>query len=370
YKNIFIAYLDEKESFTEKDVKEFFINLIKDYDNKIKYLIVGKKQKRINVLLMLDKRPCFGKTKTFNLVIKKKKDPKANLTLEPINIEKTISPQSIYEDIIAQSEQVCEDGIPSFIQEISSKTRKEQNEEYIDYMNRLRPEFNEDKKMSVDEARKMTFDFLYRTKNYMAWERASTVMQGIKVNFVRPKRLFDVLDIKGLNTFNLDNPQVQFIINHIKTQIQRLRDGHRAISLIIEGITKIGKTELIWAICKELNIIFNYMKGRINFSRKRYDDEQAEIDIWDDFLANYLIEKKLLESIFGGQIGFTVETAKHEPDRDIFKKKLNIFICNPHNSFQKFFDKNPGYKSYLEDEKSENNAIFMKLDGKLLFKKS
>ncbi|MDO8168268.1 hypothetical protein, partial [Candidatus Phytoplasma melaleucae] len=41
-------------------------------------------------------------------------------------------------------------------------------------------------------------------------------------------------------------------INHIKTQIQRLRDGHRAISLIIEGITKIGKTELIWAICKEL----------------------------------------------------------------------------------------------------------------------
>lgn len=289
------------------------------------------------------------------------------MTLEPINIEKVISPQSIYEVIISQSNKFCEYGLlPNFIQEISSKTRKAQNEEYIDYMNRLKREFDADKYMTFDEARKITFGFLYRTKNYMAFERASTVMQALKHNFVRVKRFIDSLNIRDLKTFDLANPQIQFIINYVKTEIQRLRNGHRAIGLIIEGKTGIAKTDLMWAICKELKIIFNYMNRKMNFSDKRYDDQEAEIDIWDDLRASYYNEHELFESVFGGQAGFIVETAKHEQDRTIEKRKLNIFICNPHNSYKEYFEKRHNDMEYLL---GRPNVIFMKLDDKLLFKK-
>ncbi|WP_193310880.1 hypothetical protein ['Cynodon dactylon' phytoplasma] len=44
YKNIFIAYLDKKKSFNERDIQAFLLNLMKQYDNQINYLIVGQKR--------------------------------------------------------------------------------------------------------------------------------------------------------------------------------------------------------------------------------------------------------------------------------------------------------------------------------------
>ncbi|WP_457916097.1 replication protein [Candidatus Phytoplasma sacchari] len=365
YKNIFISYLDEKESFTEKDVREFFLNLIKNYDNKINYLIIGKKEKRLNVLLMLNKQPFFRRIEIFNLIIQNKKSSKAMATLEPSIIKNAISSKNIHEDIISKSEKVCEVGIPSFIQEISEKSRKEQNEEYIDYMNKIKREFDEDPEMTVEEVEKLVFGFLRQQKNYMAFERSSTVMQALKNNFSRPQRIIDSLEIRDLKTFNLKDLQIKFIINHLEKELKSLRNGNRAIGLIIEGKSGLGKTDLILAICKELNIIFNYMNRKMNFSVKTYDDENAEIDIWDDFKPSYFIENDLFESIFGGQVGFTVETAKHERDRIIKKKKINIFICNEQKSFQNFFEQRPADMKYLL---SRPNVFFLKLDNKLLFK--
>ncbi|WBL31299.1 replication protein [Candidatus Phytoplasma sacchari] len=368
YKNIFISYLDEKESFDEKDIKEFFINLIKIYDNKINYLMVGKKDKRFNILLILDKKPNFRNIEIFNLIIENKKSSKAMATLEPSIIKNAISPEDIYNKIISKNNKICEYGIPIFIRNISEKKRKEQDEDAHNYIKKLKKEFDIDLEMTTEGTMKILYEYLDETDNYWYIEKTSTLRQVEKTHFTRVKKLADLLNIRELKTFDLNDSQIKFIINHIKTQIQRLRDGHRAISLIIEGIKKIGKTDLIWSILKELNIVFNYMNKRINFSRKRYDDEIAEIDIWDDFRPGYFIEKDLFESTFGGQLGFTVETAKHEPDRDIFKRKLNIFICNPHNSFENFFNQHLSYKEYLDGENGDRTAIFLKLKNKLLFK--
>ncbi|WCA22398.1 hypothetical protein [Candidatus Phytoplasma oryzae] len=77
---------------------------------------------------MLDKKPHFRNIEIFNLVLEKEKSSKVVASLEPINIEKIISPKITYEYIISQSHKACGYGIfPNFIKDISDKKHKEQD---------------------------------------------------------------------------------------------------------------------------------------------------------------------------------------------------------------------------------------------------
>jgi hypothetical protein len=372
FKNIFFSYsmenIDIFSSLNDQLIlnkfKTFFQEVIKKYENKINLLLVGKRKHEITVLIILNKRPNFRNINIFDMILGKKKDSN-EYTLEPKTIEKVISIKETINKILTQSSKYVKFGEIPFVYStmmISGKSRKEQKEDAYDFGYRLKETFDEDLEMTTEEAKKEFHKYLKTTKNYMYMEKTSMIKQFIKTHFTRVRKLQDFIEFKSFNSFDLANPQIQFMMEYLTKGLEVLRNGNRYPALIAEGITGIGKTQFWFSFLNEIGILFNYMKRRLNYSRKRYDD-QAEVDIYDDFRPKYLIEQDLLETIFTSQVGHTVETAKHEPDREILKMKLNIFLCNPHKSFEEFF------KTLSKDiqEYLRPNVIFLRLTDQKLF---
>ncbi|MDO8053816.1 replication protein [Candidatus Phytoplasma australasiaticum] len=357
YKNLLLTYdiidqeLPLKVNFL-KDLSLVFINILQQkYQNQINFLLLAQQKQKLKVLIALEKKPCFRNLSMFKLPLEK--------NFKMVRVQNAVSPADIANHIVARSEVSYNHGRLAINREVSAKIRKEQSEDVFDYIKKLKAEFDQDLEMTTEEASRLLYQYLNETNNFWFVEKTSVIQQNIKTHFTRIRNLKDYVDIRAFNTFDLMNPQLQFIKNFVLKGLNLIRHGHRSPALIIEGPTGIGKTQFMWSLLNNLNIIFNYMKRRLNYSRKRYDDENAEVDIYDDFQASYLVEKDLLETIFTSQIGHTVETAKHEPDREILKMKVNIFICNPHRSFKKFFylPANKDLLSYIEP-----NVVFLTLE--------
>ncbi|MDV3146673.1 MAG: replication protein [Pigeon pea little leaf phytoplasma] len=363
YKNLLLTYdiinqeLPLKINFL-KDLSLLFINILQQkYQNKINFLLLAQQKQKLKVLIALEKKPCFRNLSIFKLPLEK--------NFKIIRVQNAVSPADIANHIVARSEVSHNYGRLTINREISAKIRKEQSEDAFNYIKKLKAEFEQDPEMTTEEATNLLYQYLNETNNFWFVEKTSIIQQNIKTHFTRIRNLKDYVNIKLLNTFDLVNPQLQFIKNFVLKGLNLIQNDHRSPALIIEGPTGIGKTQFMWSLLNDLKITFNYMKRRLNYSRKRYDDENAEVDIYDDFNPAYLIEKDLLETIFTSQIGHTVETAKHEPDREILKMKVNIFICNPHRSFKDFFylPANKDLLSYIEP-----NVVFLTLEpNKQLF---
>jgi hypothetical protein len=151
FKNILISYLDIKNKFSVENYKDFFINLMKKYDNKNYFLIVGQKKQNITVLLLLEKQPNIRNVDIFNMVLSKKKDSNTNQMLEPQTIEKIINIQDEINNIISSSDKYCKFGKqPVFSFKVSEKSRKEQKEDVQNFIQKLKKEFNEDLEMMTD----------------------------------------------------------------------------------------------------------------------------------------------------------------------------------------------------------------------------
>ncbi|WKV64361.1 MAG: replication protein (plasmid) [Candidatus Phytoplasma australasiaticum] len=357
YKNLLLTYdiidqeLPLKVNFL-KDLSFVFINILQQkYQNQVKFLLLAQQKQRLKVLIALEKKPCFRNLSIFKLPLEK--------NFKIIRVQNAVSPADIANYIVARSEVSYNHGRLTISREVSAKIRKEQSEDVFNYIKKLKAEFDQDLEMTTEEATRLLYQYLNETNNFWFVEKTSIIQQNIKQHFTRIRNLKDYVDIKPLDTFDLANPQLQFIKDFILKGLKFVRRGHRSPALVIEGVTGLGKTQFMWSLLNNLNIIFNYMKRRLNYSRKRYDDENAEVDIYDDFQASYLVERDLVETIFTSQLGHSVETAKHEPDREILKMKINIFICNPHRSFKQFFHL-PGNKYLLDYIRS--NVIFLTLD--------
>nr|WP_032073177.1 hypothetical protein [Pigeon pea witches'-broom phytoplasma]AHN10457.1 replication protein [Pigeon pea witches'-broom phytoplasma] len=335
YKNLLLTYdiidqeLPLKVNFL-KDLSFVFINILQQkYQNQVKFLLLAQQKNKLKVLIALEKKPCFRNLSIFKLPLEK--------NFKIIRVQNAVSPTDIANYIVARSEVSYNHGRLAINREVSPKIRKEQSEDVFNYIKKLKAEFDQDLEMTTEEATRLLYQYLNETNNFWFVEKTSIIQQNIKQHFTRIRNLKDYVDIKPLDTFDLANPQLQFIKDFILKGLKFVRRGHRSPALVIEGVTGLGKTQFMWSLLNNLNIIFNYIKRRLNYSRKRYDDENAEVDIYDDFQASYLVERDLVETIFTSQLGHSVETAKHEPDREILKMKINILFVIPIVLLSSFF---------------------------------
>ncbi|MDV3160287.1 MAG: replication protein, partial [Sweet potato little leaf phytoplasma] len=213
YKNLLLTYdiinqeLPLKINFL-KDLSLLFINILQQkYQNKINFLLLAQQKQKLKVLIALEKKPCFRNLSIFKLPLEK--------NFKIIRVQNAVSPADIANHIVARSEVSYNYGRLTINREISAKIRKEQSEDAFNYIKKLKAEFEQDPEMTTEEATNLLYQYLNETNNFWFVEKTSIIQQNIKTHFTRIRNLKDYVNIKLLNTFDLVNPQLQFIKNFV-----------------------------------------------------------------------------------------------------------------------------------------------------------
>jgi hypothetical protein len=138
--------------------------------------------------------------------------------------------------------------------------------------------------------------------------------------------------------------------------------GERPKSIVIEGFSRLGKTEFILSYLTHINLHYNYTRGDFDFSKQSHKNAY-KINIFDDISIPQIRKEGLFKQIIGGQKGFK-HNVKYAPKRTIAGKKLSIFLVNPDISFESYceWSENNGHKfhEYIRD-----NCIFIYVPDKL-----
>ncbi|WP_425305178.1 hypothetical protein, partial ['Cynodon dactylon' phytoplasma] len=66
-----------------------------------------------------------------------------------------------------------------------------------------------------------------------------------------------------------------------KMILKLMNSGVRKKSLFIVGGTEIGKTRMVKTVLRKLSLKYSYLKGKIDFSPKKFDDSRPVV-IMDD----------------------------------------------------------------------------------------
>ncbi|WP_323847963.1 MAG: hypothetical protein Q2306_02515 (plasmid) [Phytoplasma sp.] len=340
-------------------LKPFFINQFQVGLYKIKYLLIVeiKDESKIQVLLILDKKPDWRNSERFNF---------DNFIA---NVTNCISPQSFIYEIKDDKKKyniLFELGSFDNKREVSQETIKEQEESFHDFITKLRERFNLDKKLTTQNMRQEIYNFLDETRNKIRYDGITKIEKNINTYFIRTiDPLAKLKKLYPLTSYDLDNEDVKNIITLVREQYLTLKDKGRCQTIIIEGDTKIGKSKLIIALMIADQIKFNYAKTNFGFEPLNYsDDDDVYIDIYDEFNMYKVRSHQCIEAVIGCNLeGFTVgkETmAKFKEERKLWNNKLAIFLCNPHNSFKTWVNK-------TQDENLQNyiyqNTIFYKINS-------
>ncbi|MCX2955896.1 MAG: hypothetical protein N3723_02555, partial [Candidatus Phytoplasma australiense] len=138
--------------------------------------------------------------------------------------------------------------------------------------------------------------------------------------------------------------------------------GERPKSIVIEGFSRLGKTEFILSYLTHINLHYNYTRGDFDFSKQSHKNAY-KVNIFDDISIPKIRKEGLFKDIIGGQKGFKYNV-KYAPKRTIAGKKLSIFLVNPDISFENYceWSEDNGHKfhEYIRD-----NCIFIYVPDKL-----
>ncbi|KAB8121679.1 hypothetical protein ['Cynodon dactylon' phytoplasma] len=175
-----------------------------------------------------------------------------------------------------------------------------------------------------------------------------------------------------LRSFNLDNPDLIFIMRNIIEQLSikapRRRYNHRCKSIAIEGPKNIGKTQFIFSFLDLINRPFNFMNGKFDFSKKKYNDE-FEVDVYKNFKISYICDEDIDMRTFCFGCNQDRANVKYGRGhiRQIIGNKLSITLWNPENSFEEQFKKiDKSEQDYIIP-----NTIHIKInDDKILYRKN
>jgi hypothetical protein len=361
YKYILITYNNCFE-VELKDFKAFFIGLFeKHYNNKILYLFitVNKKEKNTKVLLVLEKTPNF---KTIDKFI--------YLTYEPhFNVCK--SPTTFVEEIKEDKNNKWIDngefekynklnGRPKFYE-----SEKEEWKAFIPFLKNLETEFEINKEMTKADAIDRIDEFLNNENMCIAYKAIAKIERIKNTKFVRLENPLKHFKLFPLETFKINNNDLINITKIIDEQLKIVKiegNQHRPKALIIEGDTRIGKTQFILSYLKSKEIEFNLMKKDFDFTYQNYGDDRL-VDICDDINMFKVKEKDVIESMLAcAQASVKIENpGKWHERRTLIKNHFSIFLCNAHTSFETYIGKmkNEDTKNYLFD-----NLIFYKIHSK------
>lgn len=344
YKNIGFTYNNCFE-VSLSELKAFFIDLFKYHykNNNMKYLLIAKNKidNETKILLLLEKTPDWNSLNKF-------------IYLDIIPCIKNIeSPHALRDELLTdENNSYLEYGELLKTSNISLAKPKEQENDFEEFITNLRTIFNNDKNMTTQKAIDLIHEFLDETKNSKRYNSLTQIKKIIAQYFLRPVDPTKNWHIHPIETFKHENKDIQNIKEMILTQYKELkRPGGRPKSIVIEGCTRIGKTNFIVSFLKSLNIKFNLQKGDLSFSRKRYSDD-ALVDVWDDLNIFEIRNKNLIQSIFTcSQASQIIKSPdKFENERELKKNHLSIFLCNGHSSFKRFVNntKNDDLKEYFD----------------------
>ncbi|PQP79743.1 hypothetical protein C6B37_01345 [Candidatus Phytoplasma phoenicium] len=361
YKNICITYNNCFE-VELKDFKAFFIDLFeKHYKNKLLYLFitVNKKEKNTKVLLVLEKKPNF---KTIDKFIYSNYEPNFNICNSPTTFIEEIKDE--------KNNKWIDNGDLENFKKINVRpsyyeSEKEEWEIFIPFLKNLETEFEMNKEMVKEDAIKRIDEFLSNDNMRIAYKAIAKIEKIKNTKFIRlenPLKHFKLFPIETFKTNNDDLINIMKIIDEQLKIVKIKGNQHRPKALIIEGDTRIGKTQFILSYLNSKEIEFNLMKKDFDFTYQNYGDDRL-VDVCDDINMFKVREKDVIESMLAcAQASVKIENpGKWHERRTLIKNHFSIFLCNAHTSFEKYIEKmkNEDTKNYLFD-----NLIFHKINNK------
>ncbi|WP_225885844.1 phage terminase large subunit family protein ['Fragaria x ananassa' phyllody phytoplasma] len=151
------------------------------------------------------------------------------------------------------------------------------------------------------------------------------------------------------------NSETKKIIDAINSQLNIMNSklsDKRIKSIVIEGPSRLGKTEFILSYLSHLNLHYNYTRGEFDFSKENHKNAY-KVSIFDDISIPEIRRVGLLKNIIGGQRGFEYNV-KYAPKRTVLmRNRLSIFLVNPDISFEDYCkwscNNNHRFHEYIED---------------------
>lgn len=269
-------------------------------------------------------------------------------------------------DYVKKDGDFIEEGTPKDKKYITKNENDKLKQIIYDEIDRLKNEYYHDDKLTLNQVKKSLNDFILKTDRDFYYEKIDLIKKILNERFTKKKEeLEDEEEFSkpdySFNSFK-SNSKTNEIIAAIQTQLSVQSLGKRPKSIVIEGPSRLGKTEFILSYLTHINLHYNYTRGEFNFSKQSHKNAY-KINIFDDISLTKIRKEGLIKDIIGGQKGFTVDV-KYAPKRNISGKKLSIFLVNPDISFENYceWSRNNGHKfhEYIED-----NCIFIYIPDKL-----
>ncbi|WP_017193695.1 hypothetical protein [Vaccinium witches'-broom phytoplasma] len=356
-KDIFLTY--SKCSLGKNVIHNHIKNLMNEKKKNIIYIIsntenhADHKEIHTHVLLQLEKIFQTENARFFDIEGFHPRIENAQ------HIEKSI-------DYIKKDGDFIENGIPRIKKYVRQNQKEERKQLIYDEIFRLKKEYYENESLKINKIRKNLDEFMIKIDRDFYLEQIELIERILKKKFIKKaeENMNDNINENETESiYDFDSFKDNEITRKIIAAIQKEKDvQHRPRSLVIEGLSRIGKTEFIISFLNKNLIPFNYIRGSLDFSKEIYKNEY-KINVFDDISIFEIKKHGLLKNIIGGQRGFNADI-KYAPKRRIAGNKLNIFLCNEDISFVRFCKKNKemGGKEY---EYIEKNCIFFNVKEKL-----
>ncbi|MBS2126571.1 hypothetical protein J8J04_02670 ['Fragaria x ananassa' phyllody phytoplasma] len=267
-------------------------------------------------------------------------------------------------DYIKKDGNFIEEGTPRHKKYVRQNQKEERKQLIYDEIDRLKEQYYYDDKLTSSQVKKSLDNFIKNLDRDFYYEQIDLIKKILKEKFIKQSEdLLEELENETESFFSFDtfkdNYNTQEIIMAIKEEMNQIR---RPKSIVIEGASKLGKTEFIISYLNNQRVQFNYIRGSLDFNKNSYND-MFKVDVYDDISIRDIKQAGLLKNIIGGQRGFIVDI-KYSPKRRLSGNKLSIFLCNEDISFSNWCktDEACGGNEYKYIKK---NCIFIYVPDKL-----
>lgn len=269
-----------------------------------------------------------------------------------------------YYDYVKKDGDFIEEGTPRHKKYVRQNQKAERKQLIYDEIDRLKDEYYHDDNLTFNQVKKSLDNFIKNLDRDFYYEQIDLIEKILKKKFIKQSEdLLEELENETESFFSFDTFKDNDITQEIKMAIkEEMNSEHRPKSIVIEGASKLGKTEFIISYLNHQRVQFNYIRGSLDFNKNSYND-RFKIDVYDDISIRDIKSEGLLKNIIGGQRGFNVDV-KYSPKRRLSGNKLSIFLCNEDISFLEWcnLEESCGGKEHKYIKK---NCIFINVDDKL-----
>nr|WP_012297485.1 replication-associated protein [Paulownia witches'-broom phytoplasma]ABR08376.1 replication-associated protein [Paulownia witches'-broom phytoplasma] len=356
-KDIFLTY--SKCPLGKDKIHNHIKQLMASKKKEIQYLITNQenhkdhKEIHSHVLFQLTKSATFNGERFFDI---EGFHPEIEVARD---IEKSIS-------YIKKDGDFIEEGTPRHKKYVRQNQKEERKQLIYDEIFRLKNEYYHNEDLTLQQVKKTLDEFIINLDRDFYLEQIDLIEKILKKKFIKKDELALLDKLQNhipstgydLNTFKF-NKSTQEIENAI---VEQLKVDKRPLSIVIEGASRLGKTEFIISYLNNQKVHYNYIRGSFDFSKENYNDN-FKVDVYDDISINYIKSAGLLKNIIGGQGGFIVDV-KYSPKRLLSGNKLSIFLVNPDISFESWCEEDEKYAGETH-KYIKTNCIFIYVPDKL-----